>query len=75
MRLSSAALLSNGASRIVDPYRLAEWPAALALLRNGGPDQFLRRIREAVAQGGATGSLPGFVSPDDATVAYCDLPH
>ena len=70
--LSGAALLSNGASRIVDPYRLAEWPTVLELLRTSGPDALLRRIREAETRSGAGGSLPGFRSPDDATVAYCD---
>lgn len=72
-RLNGAAILSNGASRIVDPYRLADWPAVLELLRTSGPDEILRRIREAESEAGAAGSLPGFRSSDDATVAYCDL--
>jgi hypothetical protein len=72
-RLRGAAILSNGASRIVDPYRLAEWPAALELLRASGPDAFLRRIREAEAGAGAAGALPGFQASDDASVAYCDV--
>jgi hypothetical protein len=67
--LKGAALLSNGASRIVDPYRLVDWPCALALLRASGPDELLRRIRQAEG----TGSLPGFEEPDDATAAYADL--
>lgn len=71
--LDGAALLSNGASRIVDPYRLAEWSTVLGSLRTSGPDALLRRIRDAEAEAGAAGSLPGFRSPDDATVAYCDL--
>jgi hypothetical protein len=74
-RLNGAALLSNGASRIVDPYRLAEWPAVLELLRTSVPDEILRRIREAETEAGAAGSLAGFGSSDDATVAYCDLTH
>jgi len=72
-RLNGAALLSNGASRIVDLYGLTEWPAALDQLRTSGPDEFLRRIREAEAAAEAAGTLPGFESADDATVAYCDL--
>jgi hypothetical protein len=74
-RLGGAAVLSNGASRMVDPYRLCEWPAALELLRTSGPDDFLRRIRNAETEAGAAGSLPGFEFSDDATVAYCALPH
>ena len=64
--LNGAALLSNGASRVVDPYRLAAWPVVLDLLRTNGPDEILRRVREA-----ETGS-PDFRPPDDATVAYCE---
>ncbi|MEJ7691077.1 MAG: protein phosphatase 2C domain-containing protein [Nocardioidaceae bacterium] len=71
--LNGAALLSNGASRIVDPYRLTEWAAVLDLLRSGVPDEILRRIREAESTTGAADILPGFTSADDATVAYCNL--
>lgn len=71
--LNGAALLSNGASRIVDPYRLTEWSAVLHLLRTRVPDEILRQIREAESSTGAAGSLPGFGSADDATVAYCNL--
>ena len=64
-QLNGAALLSNGASRVVDPYRLAEWPDVLDLMRTKGPDEILRRVREAEAKA----SEP---APDDATVAYCE---
>jgi hypothetical protein len=67
-----AALLSNGASRVVDPYRLAEWPAVLNLMRTQGPDEILRRVREAETETRATGSVPDIRLPDDATVAYCE---
>ncbi len=69
--LNGAALLSNGASRVVDPYRLAEWPAVLDLMRTQGPDEILRRVREAEAARPA-GSGPDIHVPDDATVAYCE---
>jgi hypothetical protein len=70
--LNGAALLSNGASRIVDPYRLAEWPTVLDLLRTTGPNALLQWVREAETRDGSDGSLPGFRTPDDATVAYCE---
>ena len=69
--LTGAALLSNGASRIVDPYDLADWPTVLQHLRTAGPGALLRRIRRAESE--ASGRLAGFRSPDDATVAWCDL--
>jgi hypothetical protein len=63
-QLYGAALLSNGASRVVDPYRLAEWPAVLDLMRTKGPDEVLRRVRQA--------ETTGVRLPDDATIAYCE---
>ena len=63
-QLNGAALLSNGASRIVDPYHLAKWPDVLDLMRTDGPDEIIRQIRTAETE--ADG-------PDDATAAYCDL--
>jgi hypothetical protein len=71
-QLNGAALLSNGARRVVDPYRLAEWPAVLDLMRTKGPDEILRRVRRAESEAGATGPIPEIRSPDDATVAYCE---
>ena len=70
-QLIGAALLSNGASRVVDPYRLAAWPVILELLRTKGPEEILQRVREAEA--GATDSIAGIRVPDDATAAYCEL--
>ncbi|UUZ59905.1 hypothetical protein [Nocardioides sp. B-3] len=69
-QFSGAALLSNGASRIVDPYQLSEWPTVLQVISTRGPHEVLRRIREAEAED--AGSLQSFDNPDDATVAYCD---
>lgn len=61
--LDAVALLSNGASRIVDPYGLTDWPGLMALLRDAGPDELLRRVRAADSE-----------TPDDATVAFCGQP-
>ena len=61
--LNGVALLSNGASRVVDPYGLTGWAGVLDLLRSGGPAEVIRRVREAEA--GTSHA------PDDATVAHC----
>ncbi|HEU4540972.1 MAG TPA: hypothetical protein VFR23_07570 [Jiangellaceae bacterium] len=71
-QLDGAGLLSNGASRIVDPYRLAEWPAVLDLMRTNGPDEILRRVREAETEARATDAIPDIGLPDDATAAYSE---
>jgi hypothetical protein len=64
--LDGAALLSNGASRIVDPYALTSWSGMLELLGAGGPAEVIRRVRDAEAQGSANAEVR---IPDDATVA------
>lgn len=65
--LDSAALLSNGASRIVSPYALTSWPGMLRLLGAAGPAEIVRRVRQAEADKPESRHVKG---PDDATVAY-----
>lgn len=65
--LRGVALLSNGAGRIVDPYGLATWAEALTVLRTQGPNEVLRRVRDA------EGELPvDGPTPDDASLAFCE---
>ena len=66
--LDSVALLSNGASRIVSPYGLTDWPGVLELLGTNGPADIIRRVRQAEAR---TSAGPDARVPDDATVAHC----
>ncbi|WP_405575176.1 integrase [Streptomyces sp. NBC_01167] len=61
--LTGAALLSNGAGRIVDRFRLADWPEVLALLESCGPADIIRRVRQQEARHS--------LAADDATIAYC----
>ena len=61
--VSAAALLSNGASRLVDTFELVDWPQALALLASDGPTEVIRRVRRAETERS--------MAPDDATIAYC----
>jgi hypothetical protein len=60
---TAAALLSNGASRIVDQFAMADWPEVMAVLASSGPAEILRRVRDAEARLA--------VAADDATIAYC----
>jgi Protein phosphatase 2C len=69
--LAGAALFSNGASRIVEPYRLADWPGTLNLLRSRGPAEIIRCVRDAEAGRCAGSRHPATKVRDDATVAYC----
>jgi hypothetical protein len=70
-QVRAAALLSDGASRLVDRFGLATWEDALKVLDTLGPGELLRKVREA-ENSDLTGSRwPRGKAFDDATVAYC----
>jgi hypothetical protein len=56
--LRRAVLLSDGASRLVDPFGLATWEELLALLDENGPKELLRQVRAAEAEAEAS-NMPG----------------
>jgi Protein phosphatase 2C len=67
----AAAVLSDGASRVVDRFGLATWDDVLKILDRHGPRELLRQVREA-ENGDPSGSRwPRGKVHDDATAAYC----
>jgi hypothetical protein len=58
--VTATALLSNGASRLVDTFGLTSWTGLLQLMETDGPGEIIRRVREAEAREG--------VATDDATI-------
>jgi hypothetical protein len=58
--VTATALLSNGASRLVDTFGLTDWAGLLHLLDTDGPSEIIRRVREA--------EVRGCVATDDATI-------
>lgn len=70
-RLTSVALLSDGASRLVDRFRLADWPEVLALLAATGPAEIIRRVRDAETSDPQGARWPRGKTFDDATLTYC----
>ena len=71
--LHRAVLLSDGASRLVDPFGLATWEELLALLDESGPDELLRQVRAAEAVDPEGRQWPRTKRSDDATAVYLDL--
>ncbi|WP_327085704.1 protein phosphatase 2C domain-containing protein [Nonomuraea sp. NBC_01738] len=64
--VSSAALLTDGVTRLVEWYGHT-WTSLIGALQDGGPDALLARVRALETAHGA----PGRAKPhDDATVAY-----
>ncbi|MGS2644236.1 protein phosphatase 2C domain-containing protein [Streptosporangium sp. G12] len=67
----AVALLSDGASRLVDRFELATWREALDTLERSGPGELIRRVREAEHTDPEGSRWPRTKIHDDATAAYC----
>lgn len=65
-----AALLSDGASRIVDLFEQMDWSEALAVVRTSGPHDLIRRVRAIERTDPDGRRWPRFKAADDATVVY-----
>jgi hypothetical protein len=71
--LHRAVLLSDGASRLVDPFGLATWEELLALLDENDPDELVRQVRAAEAVDPEGRQWPRTKRTDDATAVYLVL--
>ncbi|WP_309054193.1 integrase [Streptomyces sp.] len=72
--LASVTLLSDGATRLVDRFELADWREASAVLGSSGPDELVRRVREAEDGDPDGRRWPRGKARDDATVLHWVLP-
>ncbi|MEU5214721.1 hypothetical protein AB0G79_00780 [Streptomyces sp. NPDC020807] len=68
----SAAVLSDGVSRLVTEYDMATWPEVFGTLREGGPRALIHRVREVEATDPTGIRWPRYKSGDDASVAFCE---
>jgi hypothetical protein len=69
--IRSAAVMSDGVSRLVTEYQMATWPAVLEELRTGGPASLIRTVREVEATDPHGQRWPRYKAGDDAAVAFC----
>ena len=68
--LRGIALLSDGATRITDSYRLLGWPDVLRVIRDQGPAELIRQVRAAEDADHDCVRWPRTKPRDDATVVY-----
>jgi hypothetical protein len=68
--LASVTLLSDGATRLVDSFELADWKEALDVINSSGPDGLIRRVREAEANDPNGRRWPRGKTRDDATALH-----
>ncbi|MEU2538906.1 hypothetical protein [Streptomyces iakyrus] len=69
--LRSAAVMSDGVSRLVTEYGMATWFDVFATLQTGGPRELIEAVRKVEATDPSGLRWPRYKSGDDATVAYC----
>ncbi|MFJ2060293.1 hypothetical protein ACIOMM_30750 [Streptomyces sp. NPDC087908] len=69
-QVRQAALLTDGASRLVDSFGKLSWEELLDLLRTEGPAALLDRTREVEVTDPVGERWPRFKQSDDATAAY-----
>lgn len=69
--IHSAAVMSDGVSRLVTEYGMATWSDVFATLRTGGPRGLIETVRKVEATDPTGIRWPRYKSGDDAAVAYC----
>ncbi|MCC5576438.1 protein phosphatase 2C domain-containing protein [Microtetraspora sp. AC03309] len=72
-QIRAAALLSDGASRLVDRFGLATWRQALDILDQDGPAELIRQVREAERSDVTGWRWPRGKTFDDATAFHALL--
>ncbi|MER6503941.1 integrase [Streptomyces sp. NPDC001455] len=72
-RVRQAALLTDGASRLVDTFGVLNWAQLLDMLGTDGPEALIARTRVAEVTDPVGTRWPRFKQSDDATAAYVRL--
>ncbi|WP_390898110.1 hypothetical protein [Streptomyces lusitanus] len=67
----SAAVMSDGVSRLVTEYGMATWEDVFAVLRTAGPQGLITTVRKVEATDPTGRRWPRYKSGDDASVAFC----
>jgi hypothetical protein len=68
--LASVALMSDGASRLIERYRQATWARISAILADSGPDALIGEVRAIEAADPIGERWPRSKLRDDATAVY-----
>jgi antitoxin component HigA of HigAB toxin-antitoxin module len=66
----SAAIMSDGVSRLVMPFEQTDWRGLLAQAQQAGPDAVIETVREVEASDRERKRWPRFKVSDDATLAF-----
>ncbi|MEU5538929.1 hypothetical protein [Streptomyces sp. NPDC020362] len=67
----AAAVLSDGASRLVTEYGMATWREVFTMLRTDGPRDLINAVRKVEAMDPTGRRWPRYKPGDDASAAFC----
>jgi hypothetical protein len=73
VEIDSAALLTDGASRLVDAFQLLSWEDLFRLVSNDGPRSLINQTRKVERDGVKSNDGRKRKHHDDATVIFVDL--
>lgn len=73
--LRSVAIFSDGAARLVNPFRVMTWAAVLGLVEDGGPSIALEKLRASEASDPRGDRWPRNKVHDDATIVVGRWPR
>ncbi|WP_213457267.1 hypothetical protein [Rhizomonospora bruguierae] len=71
-RVRRVAILTDGSTRIVDPFKQYDWRDVLDLLETAGPTALITEVRATEATDPNGTRWPRNKLSDDATAVYCD---
>ncbi|MCW7945176.1 hypothetical protein AAW14_25000 [Streptomyces hygroscopicus] len=71
--VTRGAIMSDGASCLVEDYELTGWPDLLDLLETEGPDEAISRVRQAERTDPSGERWPRYKASDDSTAVFCLL--
>ncbi|GGY06732.1 hypothetical protein GCM10010358_69970 [Streptomyces minutiscleroticus] len=71
--VTRAAILSDGASCLVEDYGLTDWAGLLDLLETKGPEAVIARVRQAETSDPSGERWPRYKASDDSTAILCLL--
>jgi hypothetical protein len=77
--VEDVAVLTDGAARVIDPFRLMDWAGVFNVLRNQGPAELIRRVRGVESSDPDGHKWPRNKRSDDATILHLssinEAPH
>ncbi|MGW0034961.1 protein phosphatase 2C domain-containing protein [Streptomyces sp. NPDC003314] len=71
--IARAALMTDGAARLVTPFALADWEGCLDILEEQGPKRLVEQVRDAERGDTSLERWPRSKQHDDATALYIRL--